>query len=64
MEEARCCVKKLEDYVSFDVTIDEMFFMLHMVCVIGSFDVYQYVCMVYVPKYPELKFVRMVYVYL
>jgi hypothetical protein len=31
-----------------------------MVCVVGSFDVYQCVCMVYVPKYPELKFVRMV----
>jgi hypothetical protein len=35
-----------------------------MVCVVGSFDVYQCVRMVYVPKYPELKFVRMVYVYL
>jgi hypothetical protein len=29
MEETRCCVKKLEDYVSFDVTIDEMFFRLY-----------------------------------
>jgi hypothetical protein len=35
-----------------------------MVCVVGSFDVYQCVRMVYVLKYPELKFVRMVYVYL
>jgi hypothetical protein len=35
-----------------------------MVCVVGSFDVYQCVCMVYVPKYPELKFVHIVYVYL
>jgi hypothetical protein len=35
-----------------------------MVCVVGSFDVYQCVCMMYVSKYPELKFVYMVYVYL
>jgi hypothetical protein len=35
-----------------------------MVCVVESFDVYQCVHMVYVLKYPELKFVRMVYAYL
>jgi hypothetical protein len=35
-----------------------------MVCVVGSFDVYQCVRMVYVSKYPELKFGCMVHVYL